>query len=219
MTQATLTAAQIVAAMKSIVEAPNYPFLKAYKDDFYKHDIATIEQGSGECYEYLWVVSLNGTHLTRIGIHERQNDWAKATLESSVTQSSAGADIYRISSSGLRKVTYSQALDALKDYDYVVHENAIRSKQSDFTATFKATQVRAPGNGNQYVDVVIEATVKTAIPHHRLTALVAIAGCEGIKAWGSLFVQVRSVTLNGQDIASLIEEAAIRPVGAFPQAA
>ena len=67
---------QIFDAMKGIVEAPGSPLLKRNQDDFYKHDHRQIEENWDHHARFLWAVGVNGTHLVRLGIHQRSIDAA-----------------------------------------------------------------------------------------------------------------------------------------------
>jgi hypothetical protein len=49
--------------MRAVIEAPGFPLLVAYKNDFYKHDRHELRRTFSEEITYLWIVRDSGTHL------------------------------------------------------------------------------------------------------------------------------------------------------------
>ena len=199
-----LTASQLIEAMKRVVEAPGYPYLKSYKDDFYKHDCIAIQETYGHGVRYLWVVNPYGTHLTRIGVHPRQNEWAVATMESGLRAYDIGVALYLISESGVRQITEQQARCELARWDYACSNANVRDSKGQLLAVWDVEPFRKPSDGDQYCKVAFQSPRLQFMSHSDLLALRDIAVCEGIKAWQSFFVRLDTITVNGMDLSELI---------------
>lgn len=109
-----LTAQQIHAAMAGIVEAPGYPLLQHYKDDFYKHDLQNLVNCWSVNARAIWVVTPNGTHLNFVGHHPRQIDEVDATLHTGY----ANFEIYLLQAKGITRITSERALAEAKKLDF-----------------------------------------------------------------------------------------------------
>lgn len=115
------TAAQIFDAMRQIVEAPGYPLLTSYKDDFYKHDHRCLLEGWGAKSRAIWVVTPNGTHFTFIGQHVRQLESVDAFVHCGYSQ----IEIYLLRPSGIKRITRSEALTEAKIFDFTLNKNEV----------------------------------------------------------------------------------------------
>ena len=97
----------ILGAMRAILEAPGYPLLKGYKDDFYVHDTRQIRDSWTDAVQLLWIVREYGTHLAHIGVHSKLNEYASAALSTAVSSGSP-YEIYHLSTKGVRKLTLEE---------------------------------------------------------------------------------------------------------------
>lgn len=201
-----LSAMAIFHAMTAIVEQPGYVYLQAYKEDFYKHDKTTILNELAKGARYLWVVHPNGTHLTRIGVHPRQNDWATATIESSLRATSLGAEIYLISTAGVRKLTEIEAMSEIRVWQYAVANNTVRDARGRLIGVFEVRKHSKSGDGNHYTNVVFQSACLPSLGKADLLALRDIGLSESTVVWQSLFVQTESLTINGHCVTELLAQ-------------
>jgi len=201
-----MSAMAISMAMTAIVEKPGYVYLQAFKDDFYKHDKATILNELAPGARYLWVVHPNGTHLTRVGVHHRQNEWATATIESGLHATSLGAEIYLISTAGVRKITEIEAKAELRVWQYAVANNTVRDVKGRLIGVFEVRKHEKPGDGNHYTNVVFQSACLPCLGKADLLALRDIGLSESTVAWQSLFVQTETLTINGHCVTELLAQ-------------
>ena len=112
----TTAAKTIFESMKRIVEAPGYPLLQSYKDDFYKHDLSLLLQRWSSKSRAIWVVTPNGTHLNFIGHHAKQIE----SVEASLTTGYANIEIYLLSGKGVTAISRERALAEARHLDFFV---------------------------------------------------------------------------------------------------
>ena len=105
-----ITAQQIFAAMAAIVEAPGYPLLQSYKDDFYKRDLESLKCNWSAKARAIWVITPNGTHLNFIGHHLRQAEEVTASVHCGY----ANIDIFSLAPTGIKRITAAQAVEEAK---------------------------------------------------------------------------------------------------------
>ena len=115
-----ITAQQIFAAMSAIVEAPGYPLLQSYKDDFYKHDLESLQSNWSAQARAIWVVTPNGTHLNFIGHHQRQVEEVSASVHCGY----ANIEIFSLSLSCIKRITAAEAIAEAKKLDFLTHNGA-----------------------------------------------------------------------------------------------
>lgn len=211
------TATTVFETMKAIVEQPGYPYLTHYKDDFYLHDKATILNELVADAKFAWVVNPSGTHLTRIGVHDKQDEWALATIKSGLTSSNLGAQIYLVSLAGVQKVNEAMIQSEIKLRDYVVSNNAVYRKGGQLLAVFDIRNSTKPGDGNQYCHAMYQTTNLAALTRSDLFALRDIATSEAVRLRQSFFVKVEVLTVNGVSVIDLIEKS--KATHAVPEAA
>ena len=97
---------EIYAQMEAVAKAAmQRGLLQAYEQDFYLYDKVAIQDGWTPEGKFLWVITPNGTHLTEIGIHPKQNDWALATVHSGYKT----REIYLVSAKGIKQLTVEKA--------------------------------------------------------------------------------------------------------------
>jgi hypothetical protein len=204
-----MRAAEIYREMKSIVEAPGYKYLQSYKDDFYKHDAHTINNELVDGSRYLWVVGPSGTHLTRIGVHEKAAEWAKVTVSSGMTATNLGVEIYLVTTKGIKKLDEKQALaEIAKPNDYSYANGVVRDRSGAVLASIDVSKKTRPGDGNQYVVAKAQCKDPNELSTSDILALRDIAQYEGSKAWSSLFIDLESFTINDSPLLDFLPETA-----------
>lgn len=199
---------KITDAMKAVVEAPGYPFLESNKDDFYKHDLPTIENELEDGARYLWVLAKNSSHITRIGVHPKQDDWAKATISVGMQSTALGIDAYLVTTKEVKKLSERQAYDEINRQQYTCADGMVRNSSGLAIATIHLQKKTKPGDGNHYFTVQYNKTGWADITRKDALALRDIAINEGILTWGTLFVRAEQISLDGIPIEELI---AIKP--------
>ena len=193
----------IFNAMRAVVEAPGYHLLQSYKNDFYMHDAKQIHDGFAVGVQYIWVVRENGTHLAQIGVHEKLNEHASAAL--SVALTSGGAhEIYHLSAKGVRKVSHDEARSRLLSLEYLTDGQRVMDASGKTLATFTLERVAMERAQTGTVHFTVAANVQKSPAF--LKALSQIALGEMVKSWASWFCFVQSVSIDGSDIATLLDD-------------
>lgn len=187
-------------AMSAIVEAPN-SILKHYKKDFYKYDAEYLAR-THAIGAHIWIVRDSGTHLARIGVHERMHLDIEAVLQ----DCRDGREIYLIESEriSIKRISEGRARDLMKTFEYKTHNSSV-TKDRDCIAWLDVrltpwTDGRAPQG------IVRIEPIARSFSKGDLIALRQIAECEVIAASQSLFTGTKSCTLNGVDVFDLIEQ-------------
>lgn len=196
---------QIFDAMKGIVEAPGSPLLKRNQDDFYKHDHRQIEENWDHHARFLWAVGVNGTHLVRLGIHQRSIDAAKAMIES-VNRDSAASELFLLTSKGVTKISSDRATREAEKLDYLVDHQTVRDANGRLLARFIVTTRWHLGRNCGSVEFGTPHGV--SLTRGQKLALVGIAQEEVIQAFGSFWVVTERVTLNETDLCAELAPAA-----------
>jgi hypothetical protein len=203
---AKMTPGQVITEMTAIVEQPGYQFLQAYKNDFYVHDKAQLTENFSLGTRFLWVVNPNGTHLSRLGVHSKSNEWAIATMECGQKSSELGCEIYLISSAGVKKLTELQARTEIARKQYVVEydHNTVTDEDGNLVAVFSVQTYNESGDGNIYANVVFQSPRLQGLSRADLTALREIGFGEATVVCQSFFVHVKKMELNGKSLGELI---------------
>lgn len=199
---------EIFSMMAAIVEMPNYPYLKAYKSDFYEIDRETLERDWTPMSRFLWIVRPNGSELGMLGVHRKMNEHVLAAIECGLRESSAGCAIYLLSSKGVRQLTKAEALAEVAVMDYEVRPGEVFDAEGKLLASFLLEPY--------YVGGVTRAVVRfgsapgVTIPAWRRSAFCSIALSEVIAHASSLFARLDGAYLDGECIsqsAPSVEEA------------
>lgn len=184
------TANQIFSAMASIVEAPDYPLLKCYRNDFYEHDLAALQRNWSDQARAIWVVTPNGTHLNFIGRHERQIEEVQASVSCGYSQ----IDIFLLQPCGIKKITKNQAIDEARRLDYQTKADGRITDAADNLVAYMAIQ-RISNSRFPCTQVHFRPGSSYTASTSQLAALRDIAIQESIKITGTLFVSVQRVTV------------------------
>lgn len=206
-------AAQLIAAMSAVVEAPNYHLLKSYKKDFYEMDVSAMQNFFAED-RYLWVVRENGTYLTQLGVHLKHSEMAKATIHQS-NDTKAGREVYLVTAKGLSLLTHARAMDEIRKLDYEVTRNAVFRKRDNLLVATYTAKVRNE-NGNVLVSFAYQTSHLDGLNVGMLNALRAIAVGEGTQLASTFFMRINQLTINGQSLTDLIESKSIGVATAVP---
>lgn len=194
----------VFAAMKAIVEAPGYPLLQAYKEDFYKCDHAWLQHHEGaQGLRFLWFVRLYGSDMTALGIHKKVHERGLAILESN---SGSPYKIYLVDgdSATVKEVSREAALVHLGKYDYDVKGRVI-TRRGQQLASIEVEITPWSAGHEPKGNVTMKTFGSTPLSQEALLALYKIATSEIVVTSGSLFTKVGEVTLNGVDLYDTIE--------------
>lgn len=182
-----MTHEEIFLLMQGFIRSVEGQLLTAYRNDFFVHDKEYLEANWNSESTMVWVVTPNGTHLTEIGLHVRQNEWAIATLQTGYRDQAA----FLVDNRGLHAVTKEKALAACKALRYSLSGTLVKNQQGHTIAalTMRPRRVQAAQGGD--VEFCLAENVKLS-PELR-HALNAIAVSEMVRHYGSWFCKVDSV--------------------------
>lgn len=196
----------LIEQMKAIVEQDGYPFLKHYKSDFYECDLRLLNALYTSKSRWLWILRENGSHLLRIGVHERETEAAFIYIDNAMKSTAIGGDFYVLSADGVKRLNQEQAKLAVMKIDYVVKGERIAKTSGEEIANIAVNAYTMPSDGNVYADVNV-----TSIPGYLpdlgdLSALAIIGVREAEKKAGSMFVKIKKFTFDEADIHDEIEK-------------
>lgn len=180
--------------MRGIVEAPGYPLLQHYKQDFYKFDREQLRATYAPEMTYLWIVREMGTHLFPLYIDPSVTNDAKAALHSW----SHGQELYLVGPKGVVDIDLPNALAELGKFDYSVNAHSVMKRGgtlATITTCLVWDQNRLHG----------KVTYESLLPFHDLTArdrvaLLQIALGQVRGSSGSLFTPCAIVTFDGMNL-------------------
>lgn len=187
-------------AMKAIVESSGCR-LEHYRDDFFKCDRGFLAR-THATGRYIWVIRNSGTHLVQIGAHERNYDELDAALHAGGN----ACDIYLIDSGrvSVTKIDAAKARELGKRLDYVTR-NGVVTKDGRAIACFEITLT--PWNHGEPPKGMVRMTRTDAqLSKGDLIALRQIAEWEVIARTQSLFTRTQTSTIDGAEIADLIDQ-------------
>lgn len=191
----------LIERMKVIVaEQKALGLLQSHAQDFEKFDVEVLQNGYDPSFSYIWIIAPNGTHLTRIGLSKKGNEWADASLRTGYREFS----IFLIRDGHVRPITKGQAQDEInKPLEYQVHAygNVHRGLEKIGLITKKFMR---PMMNSGHFDVSIQ------LDEHRLTrknvlVMAEIAVSECVTEAQSLFAKINSILINGDDIEAVLK--------------
>ena len=191
--------AEAFARMRAIVEAPGYPLLTDYRQDFYTYDKAVIEREWHGHARFLWVVRQYGTELVPLGAHPGQVDYGLAALGQA--RRNTDAKIYLITAAGLEEVDRARAEAEVHRVDYTIKADMV-AFHNLYLGSYTLNTWREGGNIKGSV-AFYDAPPAAMDPHHAI-ALLQIARHLVDRTWNSLFAGLAEVTLNGRDLTELV---------------
>lgn len=99
-------AEKLFAKMKQVIEAPGYPLLQSFKNDFYAFDRECLGGNHAPGLNWLWVVTPNGTHMHLVGVTDGESSWARAALNTGYK----GCDFFKLSEDAIKRLEMKEAL-------------------------------------------------------------------------------------------------------------
>jgi hypothetical protein len=194
-----MTAEIVFNLMAAVVEDPGFKYLTSYKVDFYKYDKAYLERTWVPGIRYMWIVRESGTHLVRLGVHQKMNDELIAALGISDNMA-----IYIVSDDGVKQISVNGANALLNIFDYSIHGTVVCRGTEPLAAM--DIDARRDLDNNRLTGQVKYSSQATprCLNLADLTALAQIAECEVIAYTQSLFTPTSSITINGEDLRELI---------------
>ena len=195
-----MDANKVIADMREIIDQPGYPYLVSHREDFDVIDVQSLRANFSTGARYLWVVKQCGTHLTRLGVHPRADSWARANINSGITSSELGAQIYLLSDEGVKLISCEEAETEIQRMDYTTVGKVIRRSSGEAIATINIASSGYDDRGNRFYNMLLQSESPDSLNRADLTALGAIAVCEAEQHAQTFFVRVDSILLNGKDI-------------------
>jgi hypothetical protein len=129
---------RVYTAMQELVNSPALAFFTAYKKDFDVHDRREICDWGSPSAEWIWAVRESGTHLVRLGVSRRQDEFLIAVLNQQDRESGEGQThkLFHVRGSGqVKQVDVERARDLLLQprqfelIDQVVFRNSERGQR------------------------------------------------------------------------------------------
>lgn len=197
-----MNAAQALAAMHTVVDAPGYAYLRDYRRDFEVHDRELLERTWHPQARYLWAVREYGTHLCLLGVHERMNNEARAVLDH-LGSNDRSFEVYLLSAQqGLQRVTTEQARSATLALDYQVQQQTVWHEGAPL-AQFTLTPIVSGAKRDARVDYTACSGFRHS--HGHRVALLAIAQSMAVQHWQSLFAHANQVNLDGRCLYDMLQ--------------
>jgi hypothetical protein len=192
----------VFEAMRAIVEAPG-SILKHYKQDFYKYDARYLAR-THALGLHVWILRDSGTHLVRIGVHERMNLELDAALHAGREE----CEIYLIDPErvSIKPITEARVRDLMKSFEYQTNNGNV-TKAGQCIAWLDV-RITPWSDGKPPQGIVKIETMSQRLSKGDLIALRQIAECEVIAATQSLFTGTKECTIRGEDVFDLIARAA-----------
>jgi hypothetical protein len=177
---------------------PDLAFYKHYREDFTCTDRYVLENYGSPEAEYLWVVRESGTHLVRLGVHERSSEWGYAALNLGGTQRA-----FHVTATNVAEVGPARARALLGKLRYAVHEGVVSRDGVPFALIALSTD---GGDSAIAQRVTVRLQSLCELTREQLTALYEIAIREVSRVF-SLFTAIREITLDGRPIDDRIKDA------------
>ena len=194
----TGNALDMYEAMRSIIEAPGYPFLTHYKDDFYKLDRAYILSTYTPNMPYFWVVRETGTDLVMAGLSQHHHD----TIDAAIHCCGGNCEMYFIQNGKLRRMTKETMREALKKYSYALQDSVIYADSKAIGSVHDIQFHREDG-----ATVLLRSAPEHRLTREQMQACISLAETEVRRQSQSLFARTRSIYLDGQDLRELVSQA------------
>jgi hypothetical protein len=192
---------KIFDRLKNIVEHPAFPWLTAYRNDFYKIDRDYLQSTAAPGSRYMWIVRDSGCHLVRLGVHRRQHAELEAVLE---TTAESAMQIYLVDENHVTEIDVKRAHLELGKYDYRVEGSIVYKGDFPIAGMYLTLTPwkdgQRPSGTVQYVHRAPYLSLKTLIALHM------IAEGEVQEQSHSLFTPTTLVALEGQNLIEVIAE-------------
>lgn len=196
--------------LKAIVERPDSPWLKAYKDDFYRHDKTTLQHHCAPGVRFLWVLREHGTELERIGVLPEKHSTVAAILRSIST-----CAVYLIEivdpwlPARITQISREKAMRELAKTDYAVVDGMVL-KHCRPLARLDA-KVSPPSQERRFGSVEIRTCQGGPLSRADLLAISKLGARKVAEISGSLLIPVTSYLVDGRDLFEVAPPLAVAP--------
>ena len=185
-------------AMKAVIEAEGYQYLKHYRQDFYEIDRDYLVQTYTRQARYLWVVRESGTHLVNLGVHPKMSEAVEAVF--SLT---SDLETYIVEDDFVRNVSMKHARQALSEFRYGVKDDLVSLDGMPLARLNVEFSPWSSGPRKGRVSYSLHDP-KTTLTRAVMVALIQIAQSEVVLASQSLFTATDSIVIDGQDLYGMV---------------
>lgn len=119
------------AAMEKVVKSvQKRGLLENYQKDFFEFDRNFLQSQWTSEGKFIWVITPNGTHLSEIGLHKKQNEWALATIHTGYKN----VAIFIVAKSEVKEITKEKAEAEIQQLDFHVNQGVVCNSSGDVLA-------------------------------------------------------------------------------------
>lgn len=188
------------SVMRSVIELPEGR-LKAYRDDFYSLDRNHLRDKLA-AGTFLWIVRETGTDLRPIGMSQTDHDWLRVVMDMS-----AARDVYLVDAQTetVTALSDEEAYALLDTLRYRLDDNGTVLKDGRPLASSLANVTWATGKQVSYADVHFTSLAECDDADR--VALASIANMCAVRTGQAFFSIMRSMTLDGMDLVSMLTPA------------
>lgn len=166
---------------------------KISKNDFHV-DCESLRNWHSPSARWLWVIDNYGTHLVRLGVHEKESSWGHAVIGNY----GESAEYYLLKGYSLKRISVKEAKAVLSQFDYTVRDGFI-FKGEKRIASIQLNVQRPTIKENHYSAKAVVASIDN-LSSDDITAIRYIALGESVRGSQSLFVGVREIIIDGEAI-------------------
>lgn len=196
--------------LKRIVERPDSPWLKAYKDDFYRHDKTTLRHHCAPGVRFLWVLREHGTELERIGVLPEKHSAVAAILRSI---SSCAVYLIEIADPWLpariTQISREKAMRELAKTEYDVIDGMVLKQHRPIARL--VAKVSPPSQERRVGSVEILTCQGGPLSRSDLLAISKLGARKVAEISGSLLIPVASYLVDGRDLFEVAPPLAVAP--------
>lgn len=181
-------------AMRAVVEAPGYPLLRNYQQDFYKYDREILRSTWTQDMSYLWIVRGSGTHLYPLYLDPSIAADANAALAMS-----GESECYLLGPGRLEKIGLDRARRELQRLEYEVVNRFVMKNGSRLMCRINISLRWEQGQQKGYVSFAGDLGIDNLTPKDRVALrYIAIGQAHAISS--SLFTPCAEIVYNGQPL-------------------
>jgi hypothetical protein len=187
--------------LSAIFEAPGYPLLKHYKNDFLGYDKEFLDAQTVPQSTFILAVRLNGTQTVRLGVHAKHEEWMHATLSST---DEGGKEFYLITIGDtvadvkIAKITPDKVKSQLgRRFAYRVYKGRAYHK-GEVIADMVVTR-RWDADSHERLSTVTYSR-REGLAYRDIPALLLLAQYET----GSIWTKIEAITVDGENISDLM---------------
>jgi hypothetical protein len=193
-------------AMAELLGRPEMSYFASYRDDFFVHDRREVVDFGAPGCRYLWAVRESGTHLTRLGIHPRHDQWMAAVLEQ-FEHDEAMADkrgtrprtrFFLVAGTKIKEQTAPAARALLAvPHEYFVSGCAVCTRGDTGPQTLASFHLKWEGGWDRESQATLQFQTARPLSVDAVTALRLIGQCIVCEDAGSLLAKIKSITIDG----------------------